>query len=215
MKRKWLLIIALVTAIFSLKLMIDTYGLFESNKNIGMEADLAKFNISINGDMITGSDATFNVDTFSYEVDPESIPGKFSPDSTAYFEIVIDPNDTGVSFRYDITFSELNIDNPKISLDSVTVDDTNLIRTNVNTYSGVILLSDIDNTDDDNVTIRVNFSWVNDDDNNDNDNRTMNNGNIEIPVSVHLIQYLGEEIEEYIEEYEEDPEIGEDDNEDI
>lgn len=200
--KKWILLIAFIIAIFSLQL-ISTYGLFESNKDYGMEADLANFSISINGNEVTGSEHTYDVRTFGYYGDDNILNNRFAPGGRVYFDIEIEPNDTQVSFRYDVYVDLSYMTNSAIVVDNITSFVSNgeetisndLILTDEATYSGVVLLDDIE--EDTVITVRVSFKWDDIPLNGDVDYETMEAGYFNVPTSVHLVQYLGEELVPY------------------
>ena len=76
----------------------------------------------------------------------------------------------------------------------------NLIQTEENTYSKVLTVEEIKNNVINN--IRVYIKWENNEENNDTDSQIglTKDNSINIPVSVSIIQYLGETIEEYSKE---------------
>ena len=119
------------------------------------------------------------------------------------FEIAINPTDTDVSVRYDISLDEESMTNDNIHIVSIieTEDNNTLTRTNQNTYSAVIPLNKIKNGITNN--IRVNILW------DDNEESTQDisigstrNPKLHIPITVHVSQYLGEQISEYVENIE-------------
>ena len=174
-----------------------SYGLFESNNNMIVNSEIGKWNVYVGGREATSG--TFNVDSINI-VDSSNVKeGKLAPSTMGYFDVVIDPRNTSVSVRYDITFDFSSI----IGNFSVTaieeVNSGNLIRTGENTYTKVISLADIKNGTTNKV--RVHVKWNNIEENNDVDSviGSTKNNYINIPVTVIVSQYLGEVIEEYTE----------------
>ena len=116
-----------------------------------------------------------------------------------YFDILIDPRNTSVSVRYDITF-DFSSFNGNFSISNIEeITSGNLVRTGENTYTKVIPISDIKNGVTN--TIRVYVKWNNSEENNDVDSAIgmIKNNYFSIPVEVIVSQYLGEVIEKYTE----------------
>ncbi len=111
---------------------------------------------------------------------------------------MIDPTDTDVSIRYDISFDLSELSDTKIKIDSIEeVNNTNnLIKTGENTYSGIIRLEEIQNKQTNKIV--VNFTWDEDETTNEGDTAMgiIPDNKISIPVKVKVTQYLGEEITE-------------------
>jgi hypothetical protein len=156
----------------------------------------ASFVFKINNITINNDNNTFNIDSFNIVNNSHANNQKLAPKSNGYFDIVLVPEDVKVSVLYNITFDLSNITNEKIKFDSVINNDTSmpLTRTAQYTYTGVMSLADV--TNHTSSTIRVNLRWENDEANNEIDSK-MEGTTLEIPVTINLAQYLGEEIIEY------------------
>lgn len=198
MKTKIIYILCAIMIFASIYEITDTYGLFESNKTQVVDSPIAKWNILINETNINES-INFNIDNFQIDENTTVKSGKIAPGTTGYFDIVIDPSDTEVSFRYDLT-----IDNSELS-SSFTIEqieETNgftIIRTSVNTYSNIITLADIKNGVKNN--IRVHIKWQNNEENNDSDTEIGLNKEyfLNIPITINVSQYFNETLEPYVE----------------
>ena len=161
-----------------------------------MDSGVAKWNVLINGTDIKSGD-NFIVDTVNIDSSDNVLGGKIAPGTKGYFDIVINPTDTETSILYSITFDFSQV------VGSITIDKIeeltsgNLIRTGENTYSKIITLEEIENKVIN--TIRVYIKWNNIEENNEEDSKigTIKDNFISIPVSVSVIQYLGEPVEEY------------------
>lgn len=197
MKNKRILIILSIILVFiTIYIIRDTYGLFESKNTMIMDSGVAKWNVLINGTDIKSGD-NFIVDTVNIDSSDNVLGGKIAPGTKGYFDIVINPTDTETSILYSITFDFSQV------VGSITIDKIeeltsgNLIRTGENTYSKIITLEEIENKVIN--TIRVYIKWNNIEENNEEDSKigTIKNNFISIPVSVSVIQYLGEPVEEY------------------
>ena len=197
MKNKRILIILSIILVFiTIYIIRDTYGLFESKNTMIMDSGVAKWNVLINGTDIKSGD-NFIVDTVNIDSSDNVLGGKIAPGTKGYFDIVINPTDTETSILYSITFDFSQV------VGSITIDKIeeltsgNLIRTGKNTYSKIITLEEIENKVIN--TIRVYIKWNNIEENNEEDSKigTIKDNFISIPVSVSVIQYLGEPVEEY------------------
>ena len=197
MKNKRILIILSIILVFiTIYIIRDTYGLFESKNTMIMDSGVAKWNVLINGTDIKSGD-NFIVDTVNIDSSDNVLGGKIAPGTKGYFDIVINPTDTETSILYSITFDFSQV------VGSITIDKIeeltsgNLIRTGKNTYSKIITLEEIENKVIN--TIRVHIKWNNIEENNEEDSKigTIKDNFISIPVSVSVIQYLGEPVEEY------------------
>lgn len=196
--KRVLLLISLLMLFFTIYLTMDTYALFESNKNYDVSSDIAKFVIKVNGSEAKTEE--FVVDSIAYYENEYVIDNKIAPLVDGYFDIVIDAEDVEVSLRYDIEFDFSSLSIPGLVISSITeLGGNTLVLTDKDTYSGVITLADMDSSTVN--TVRVSISWQNDEANNEVDSSwgMVANKVISIPVNVKLTQYLGEELPVYVE----------------
>lgn len=196
--KRVLLLISLLMLFFTIYLTMDTYALFESNKNYDVSSDIAKFVIKVNGSEAKTEE--FVVDSIAYYENEYVIDNKIAPLVDGYFDIVIDAEDVEVSLRYDIEFDFSSLSIPGLVISSITeLGGNTLVLTDKDTYSGVITLADMDSSTVN--TVRVSISWQNDEANNEVDSSwgMVADKVISIPVNVKLTQYLGEELSVYVE----------------
>lgn len=196
--KKLLMVITPLFFLITVYLIVDTYSLFESNHITTSSIDIAKWQVKINDDVVNGSSSTFSVDSINWESNGYVLEGKVAPGMNGYFDIIIDPNDTDVSLKYDISFDFSNLQEEQFVInDVVEVNGRTLVKTGENIYTGVILLEEIKNGIVS--TIRVDLSWINDEANNEIDSSLANvyGTSLDIPVTVTLWQYNNEEIVEY------------------
>ena len=183
-------------AIFTFVLLAFTFGVFESRILRGTAIQIAAWSVKINDGIVSSETKTFTISDITWDSASNVVPGKVAPGIEGYFDMVIDPNNTDVSVRYDITYdiSHLQNINPAFTLIGVVELDNNDIVVTNNTYTGLILLDDIRN----NVThtVRTYVKWEDIEGNEANDYKTgYEQLNFELPVSVVVSQYLGEELE--------------------
>lgn len=196
--KKLLMVITPLFFLITVYLIVDTYSLFESNHITTSSIDIAKWQVKINDDVVNGSSSTFSVDSINWESNGYVLEGKVAPGMNGYFDVIIDPNDTDVSLKYDISFDFSNLQEEQFVInDVVEVNGRTLVKTGENIYTGVILLEEIKNGIVS--TIRVDLSWINDEANNEIDSSLANvyGTSLDIPVTVTLWQYNNEEIVEY------------------
>lgn len=198
MKSKILYITCAIMIFVTIYEITNTYGLFESNINMDVDSKLATWNILIN-DTNIGKSETFTIDNFNSEEDSTVASGKIAPGTSGYFNINIDPSNTQVSIRYDLTFDFSKLDNLFTITKVEEKNGYNLIKTGPNTYSNVITLNEIKENKTNN--IRVHIKWNNNEENNDKDTEIglTENNTLNIPVSITVLQYSGEKIEPYVE----------------
>lgn len=192
--KKYLILILILTLLFTFQI-VYTYALFESNNTQELNSSLAKWNIKINDNIVTSDTTSFVInDVYVNSGSGNVATNKFAPGSKAYFDIIIDSMDSEVAIRYDISLNLEQLVNSEIKLESVSLNNQDLIMSDENVYTGIITLEDIENNDVKN--IRVNLIWNNNEENNNIDYDTVSEGSgqLEIPVTINLSQYLGEEI---------------------
>ena len=197
--KKGLMVLApffFITAIFFFQ---KAYSLFESNRVNTSSISIAKWQVKINDDNISGSSSTFTIDNINW-IESENVKsGKVAPEMDGYFDIEIDPNKTETSVRYDVTFDFSNLDSSQFLITEIKeIDEKEIVRTGEFTYSNIFTLDDINNNETN--TLRVYLSWVNDELNNEKDSNLgkVANNTIKIPVVVEISQHLdGETLTEY------------------
>jgi len=192
--RKMLFFVVLLFLCLTILEIGSTFGLFETNNSITVSNDIAKWQVKVNDSNINDS-VHFAVDNYVVSSDSNVKEGLIAPGVSAYFDIDIDPNDTSVSIRYDISLDFASLNNDSIQIVSVEeLNDNNIVMTDESTYTGLIPI-----TDSSIHHIRVYIEWVNNEANNQIDSTfgLDDNVDVNIPVSINFSQYLGEEIVEY------------------
>ena len=181
-------------------IVVGSYSLFESQRVNTTNLEIAKWEIKVNESLLSGNSSTFTVNNFTWSTSPYVMEGKAAPGLDGYFDIIIDPNDTDTSIRYDVTFDFSNLDNNQFSITEIKeLDDKSIVRTDEYTYSNIITLDEIENSETN--TIRVYIEWINDEANNIKDSElgTVLNSQLMIPVSVDVTQYIdGDTLTPYI-----------------
>lgn len=192
--RKILLIVVLLFLCITILEISSTFGLFETNNSITVNNDIAKWQVKVNNSNINDS-VHFVVDNYVVSTDSNVKEGLLAPGNGAYFDIEIDPNNTSVSVRYDISLDLSSLNNDSIQIVNIEeLNDNNIIMTDESTYTGLIPISNSSIHQ-----IRVYIEWVNNESNNQIDSTfgLDDNIHVNIPVTINFSQYLGEEIVEY------------------
>lgn len=199
MKKYTMVLAPFFFLVMILVVVVGSYALFESQRTNTSELEIAKWEIKVNNDLLSGSTSTFTIDNFTWSTSEYVKEGKAAPGIDGYFDIEIDPNNADTSIRYDVIFDFSNLDSDQFAITEIKeVDNKSITRTGQYTYSNIILLDDIE--DGETNTIRVYIEWINDDNNNEKDS-TLGlelNKQILIPVSVNVTQYIdGDELTPY------------------
>lgn len=174
-----------------------TYTIFESKVDSYINPDIADWSIKVNGVVVTSVDSVI-VDISDVAWNSTNVAdNKLAPGSTGVLDINIDPTDTEVAIKFDLEIIDKNTDPLKIlTVSSITDSSNQLIRTGVNTYTGIITLDDINNSNIRN--IKLNIGWIDDGTDIDFDTITDNNEDY-LEVNFTATQYRGEEIISYTE----------------
>lgn len=182
--------------------IIQIYGIFYSEVSGNPEINNATWKILVNGTEIsTGIVQNFTITEINIDTVEGVKPGKLAPGTSGDFTINIDPSDTDVSIKYTISLDDTKLTNNNIKIQSVEETNANntLIKTGINEYTGIITLQEIQQGIQN--TVKVGLIW---EDSGDEDVTNSQyggtvNGELDLPVTVTVTQYLGEEITEYTE----------------
>lgn len=210
MRKIWVLT-SLIMILVTLYVINDTYAKYYSEANATIEQTIGKWIVKLNDTNIaTGEQIEdFIINDFQYETSENVIDGKIAPGRTGYFDIVIDTTEASVAVIYDVSIDISGLEiNESLNISKHTVlkdeneDDTAIIRTAENTYTGIVSIDDVKNKKTN--TVRIYVEWQNDE-TGLNDEKDTSLGNIKdtqisIPVTVKVSQYLGEKIVEYNQE---------------
>ena len=191
------LILSLIFLIIAIFKISQTYSVFYSELQGSSEAQIGRWDILVNNEQVTsGHTTTFTMDELDFSLSPFVLEGKIAPGMFGIGTISIKPNNVDVSFRYDITVDRSVITNQELTIPDLEVTNKtkDLIKTGENTYTGLVLLTEIVENYEDIIGLRV--EWVNDDTNNEVDTELGTNPitGIPLPISIRFSQYLGEEI---------------------
>ncbi|MBQ2835267.1 MAG: hypothetical protein IJE68_00290 [Clostridia bacterium] len=189
----------LMMCVFALLIykIIDIYAVFHSEVDANVKLENGIWNITVNGTKITtGVETEFVVNQISTTGNNHVKPGTIAPGLSGTFEMAINPEDTNVSVRYDITLNQEKLGDTNLQIKSIKEVENNyqLMKTGENMYTGIIPLQDIQNGIIHKIQMEI--QWMDDGLNNEADSELGKNGAepLQIPITVHVIQYLGENI---------------------
>lgn len=200
--KKFLLLVYLLIILVLIYCGLRIYALFHSELNAKVQFKNGAWNITVNKTDITqGTDIVFNIDNVTAQENEHVKPGNFAPGLIGSFKINIDPKDTDVSIKYEVSLKQDELTNSNLIIKSITEtqEGNELIKVDKNTYAGVIPLEKIKNGNTNEITVEI--EWVDDENNNESDIElgTKWDSKYEIPITVHVCQYFGEEIITYTE----------------
>ena len=188
---------ALILVVASVYLIKETYAVFETTGTGTADFSIGSWVINLNSiDISSGQTVSFSINSFNYSDSSHLANGVIAPGRSGYFDLILDPDGTDVAVRYDITLDMEQEYADNITYYVTTTDGTT-IRTDENTYSGIIDLDSID--DGDTARLRIVVEWVDNASYNSTDTvlGLANNPSISIPAEITVVQYLGETLEEY------------------
>lgn len=191
------LVLGIIVILFLACKIVETYALFYSEAEARVSQNLGDWTIKVNDkDVSNGIVEQFTVEQLELETDENVKEGKIAPGLNGTFTITIDPTDTDVSVRYDITFdtSHLKAENMKLAKVEKVDSDNQLIEISENTYTGIISLSDIKQGRKDKIKVTLNWENIDENDLDDTELGKIKDNKINIPILVTITQYLGEEI---------------------
>ncbi len=198
--KKFFIILTIIMICFTIYLISKTYAVFYSEGQADLNMKLAIWDIKVNNQDITkGTIKDFAITDFNIIQNNNVKSGKIAPGTSGSFDILIDPTDTQVSIRYDLSIDSDKLEEYQIQIDSISeISNSNkLTKTGKNTYTGIIPLSKINGNY--NNDIRIVFKWDNNEANNEKDTNiaSVANSKTNIPITLTFSQYLNETISEY------------------
>lgn len=196
-KKKFFILIISIIVIILIYEIIHIYAVFYSELEANVKFTNGTWNINVNGTQISkGVETEFVIDKISTTENEHVKNNKLAPGSSGSFSISINPENTDVSVIYNITLNTEKLTDTKLSIIEIkeTQVGNTLTQTDENTYTGIIPLEDVKKGTTNKIEMTV--QWIDDENNNENDTKlgTVYNSKLEIPVTVHVSQYIGEEI---------------------
>lgn len=199
---KFFTLICLIIVLLIVYGIVRIYALFHSELNSKVQLKNGTWNIVVNNvDITKGKDISFQIDNVEIDENSHVKPGSLAPGLIGNFKISIDPKDTDVSVKYEISLNQEELTNKNLIIKSITETENKneLIKIDKNTYAGIISLEKIKAGNKNEITVEI--EWLDTLENSDQD---LNIGTkwdfqYKIPITLHVCQYLGEELIPYIE----------------
>ena len=160
--------IKILLLIFSLSLtlsyMSNTYSRYVADATGNVNVLFAKWQILVNDSDITNGTTSSIAITPEIDENPHVASGTIAPSSKGHFDIMINPENVGVSFEYDITLDVLNDDMPDLMITKYSILPKGYIegkQVDVKPITNNVISESMDLIDNkhETFTIRVYFEW--------------------------------------------------------
>lgn len=188
MNKKVLIFVSCIFLCLTFGQILSSFGVFETKLEGAKDLKVAKWHIYVNDYDLNGTENKFYVDNVTYTNSKGETVQKFAPGVTGTFLLVIDPKDTEVSFKYDLSIDLSSSGYEQIKVDSIEGIDGTVLTNQNNVYSRTVPLSDIKALKTD--KIKVTFSWTWDDQYNESDSTLglIADKTFSIPISIKFDQ---------------------------
>lgn len=186
-KNKIKFFIALISLVYCISLIQDTYAKYVSSASGNATMSIARWNILVNDTDIKNNSNFTNTITPVFEGNENIANNVIAPTSTGYFDIVLDGANADVSFNYTINLEvDETSDVSDLVIEKYTIGSDPTEYTYDGTISNNIILTDINKT----ISYRFYVTW------NDSETASMDNvgdtlaagGEAKIAVSINFIQ---------------------------
>lgn len=199
-KKKIIILAYICSMLILIYETIHIYAIFYSEVTGNVQLRNGTWNIVINGTEISnGVEKNFEINNVNIKENKHVKPGKLAPSLLGDFELLIIPQNTDVSIKYDISLNTENMKNSSLKIKSVEEKEYNneLIQTGENTYTAIIPLEKIKQGKNNRIKIEV--EWENIETNNEEDTEEgkVYQSKLKIPIKFVASQYLGETIIPY------------------
>lgn len=197
--------IKILLLIFSLSLtlsyMSNTYSRYVADATGNVNVLFAKWQILVNDSDITNGTTSSIAITPEIDENPHVASGTIAPSSKGHFDIIINPENVGVSFEYDITLDVLNDDMPDLMITKYSILPKGYIegkQVDVKPITNNVISESMDliNNKHETFTIRVYFEWFEGTKNNETMNDeadtavATNNESLDIEAKISFKQKL-------------------------
>lgn len=186
-KNKIKFFIALISLVYCISLIQDTYAKYVSSASGNATMSIARWNILVNDTDIKNNSNFTNTITPVFEGNENIANNVIAPTSTGYFDIVLDGANADVSFNYTINLDvDETSDVSDLVIEKYTIGSDSTEYTYDGTISNNIILTDVNKT----ISYRFYVTW------NDSETASMDNvgdtlaagGEAKIAVSINFIQ---------------------------
>lgn len=170
----------------------STYTAYKQEITGEVSNKIANFKLLINGQDARNSKILIN-DVITNSTHTRA--GKLAPGTCGYFNINLDPSQSEVALLYKFEFIDRNVNKDKlIEFQQIKSDNSNIVKTGPQEYSGIITLADIKSSLK--PLIRIDFCYP---DEGEQEPISEDNLNLDdfFEIDFYTYQYLGEELIEY------------------
>ena len=191
MNRKFKIILAIIALVLCITQIQQTYAKYTESKEGDTDFSIAKWKILVNNNDITESSTMSSLINPVYIENENIKEGVIAPGSEGYFDLVINANQTEVSFEYKISIS--NSENSSVQdliITGYTINSSALIPVDnvLNNISNKINYKDTNKIN----TLRVYFKWLDGEeesmDNQADTDASLSNRSAKLKVNLSFIQ---------------------------
>ncbi len=182
--KKRLIFLGIFALLTLCTIILDTYGLFETNSTGTSEFEIGRWIILLNN-IDVNINRTITLNDFTYTGNEHIENGYFAPGSVGTLELTIDATNTDVAFEYSIEFDTSQLEEHPNILLTITNTQTNEIIQD-DEYTGTIYMND--NRE---LSLNISLTWNNVDTYNESDSALIDNP-ISIPVEFSFRQIIEE-----------------------
>ena len=191
MNRKFKIILAIIALVLCITQIQQTYAKYTESKEGDTDFSIAKWKILVNNNDITESSTMSSLINPVYIENENVKEGVIAPGSEGYFDLVINANQTEVSFEYKISIS--NSENSSVQdliIRGYTINSSALIPVDnvLNNISNKINYKDTNKIN----TLRVYFKWLDGEeesmDNQADTDASLSNRSAKLKVNLSFIQ---------------------------
>lgn len=204
MNKKLKVVIVVLILLLLVLILRSAYSKYANHAIAVKLSRIGQWVIKVNEQDITGAVNTFTIDDFTWDWDsaPNVKEPKVAPGMKGKFSIKIDPTGTDVSLKYTIKIDE----NKLAEIADINLNITGLVENGVEKEltindEGELVIEKIVEYKDieagnaiDNLEIEVTWEDENTEESNENDSLvgSVANTTIQMPVEIHVIQYMPE-----------------------
>lgn len=128
MKLKFKILIIIILMTFTLGIMSNTYSRYVADTTGDLNVQFAPWKILINeNDIINNKETSLALEPV-IQSNENVAPNMIAPSSKGYFDIAIDPTNTGTSFNYQISLDVLNSQIPDFLINKYAILDSDYIE---------------------------------------------------------------------------------------
>ena len=188
-KKKIIFFVALMCLFYCVSLMQSTYAKYITTADANADFTIARWNILINNQDIRDNSNFSNLIVPEFNGTTNIREGVVAPTAEGEFEIVIDGNETDVSYTYTITIDyNGNNDVDDLIITGYTIDDINYVYTMGDPITDDVLVNDVNKV----TAIKFFVKWNDDPEtqsmDNANDTATTSDGIAAFSVNINVIQ---------------------------